>query len=230
MKTNNILSDVNRLTRNGVYSSLLIISTTLQTNPAIAATVSSTTFNGNTFNLMTDSFGNEWLSLLATDGQTFGFVSNQIDGAIGDYASYHFATRTEVVALFTDYGATAFDIGPTNASFAPASALQSDFGSTGAISIGEPVTWGYTSTILVQGANTFPSFHLSPFARVQTSKGEAEFRTTLSIDVSNDANPHLRGSWLIRNTAVSTVPVPAAIWLFGSGLIGLAGIARHRSY
>lgn len=29
-------------------------------------------------------------------------------------------------------------------------------------------------------------------------------------------------------TSVSEVPVPAAIWLFGSGLIGLAGIARRK--
>lgn len=28
---------------------------------------------------------------------------------------------------------------------------------------------------------------------------------------------------------VSAVPVPAAVWLFGSGLIGLAGIAKRRS-
>jgi len=28
--------------------------------------------------------------------------------------------------------------------------------------------------------------------------------------------------------ATSTVPVPATIWLFGSGLLGLAGVARHR--
>ncbi|MCW9048197.1 MAG: VPLPA-CTERM sorting domain-containing protein [Gammaproteobacteria bacterium] len=29
-------------------------------------------------------------------------------------------------------------------------------------------------------------------------------------------------------TSVSAVPVPAAVWLFGSGLIGLAGIARRK--
>jgi hypothetical protein len=27
---------------------------------------------------------------------------------------------------------------------------------------------------------------------------------------------------------VSSVPVPAAVWLFGSGLLGLAGMARHK--
>ena len=30
------------------------------------------------------------------------------------------------------------------------------------------------------------------------------------------------------NGVVSAVPVPAAVWLFGSGLIGLAGVARRR--
>ena len=29
-------------------------------------------------------------------------------------------------------------------------------------------------------------------------------------------------------SAVSTVPVPAAVWLFGSGLIGLIGVARRK--
>lgn len=30
-------------------------------------------------------------------------------------------------------------------------------------------------------------------------------------------------------SAVSAVPVPAAIWLFGSGLIGLVGVARRKN-
>ena len=32
----------------------------------------------------------------------------------------------------------------------------------------------------------------------------------------------------VYNIAVTAVPVPAAVWLFGSGLIGLVGIARRR--
>ncbi|MCW9006033.1 MAG: VPLPA-CTERM sorting domain-containing protein [Gammaproteobacteria bacterium] len=31
---------------------------------------------------------------------------------------------------------------------------------------------------------------------------------------------------MVRDTTV--VPVPAAVWLFGSGLIGLAGFARRK--
>jgi hypothetical protein len=30
------------------------------------------------------------------------------------------------------------------------------------------------------------------------------------------------------NCTAATVPVPAAVWLFGTGLIGLSGIARYR--
>ena len=31
-----------------------------------------------------------------------------------------------------------------------------------------------------------------------------------------------------QGTVASAVPVPAAVWLFGSGLVGLAGVARRR--
>ena len=32
-----------------------------------------------------------------------------------------------------------------------------------------------------------------------------------------------------KGTAFTSVPVPAAVWLFGSGLLGLTGIARKRN-
>jgi len=32
----------------------------------------------------------------------------------------------------------------------------------------------------------------------------------------------------VTNITTSTIPVPAAVWLFGSGLVGLAGVARRR--
>ena len=34
---------------------------------------------------------------------------------------------------------------------------------------------------------------------------------------------------VVSYSAVSAVPVPAAVWLFGSGLMGLVGVARRRS-
>ena len=35
-------------------------------------------------------------------------------------------------------------------------------------------------------------------------------------------------AWAVHSGDVSAVPVPAAIWLFGSGLLGLAGITRYK--
>lgn len=43
-----------------------------------------------------------------------------------------------------------------------------------------------------------------------------------------DADMANWGSFVASGTAVTTIPVPAAAWLFGSGLIGLVGIARRK--
>jgi len=51
------------------------------------------------------------------------------------------------------------------------------------------------------------------------------FAFTLGFDFTG-SNASTAVSTDIINTSV--VPVPAAVWLFGSGLIGLAGVARRR--
>jgi hypothetical protein len=35
--------------------------------------------------------------------------------------------------------------------------------------------------------------------------------------------------WAVRAGDVGAVPVPAAVWLFGSGLLGLIGVARRKN-
>lgn len=46
--------------------------------------------------------------------------------------------------------------------------------------------------------------------------------------VSLGANSSVGSSGCSGVTDVSEVPLPAAIWLFGSGLIGLVGMARRK--
>jgi len=35
-------------------------------------------------------------------------------------------------------------------------------------------------------------------------------------------------TWAVHSGNVGAVPIPASIWLFGSGLLGLVGMARHK--
>ncbi len=54
-------------------------------------------------------------------------------------------------------------------------------------------------------------------------------RDILSSDrfASNGSRPDLPISWLLHKN-VATVPVPAAVWLFGTALIGFVGMSRRR--
>lgn len=40
----------------------------------------------------------------------------------------------------------------------------------------------------------------------------------------------LEGEWAVQTDdfRAMVVPIPAAVWLFGSGLIGLVGVARRK--
>jgi hypothetical protein len=61
----------------------------------------------------------------------------------------------------------------------------------------------------------------------------------LIADLSNDTNYTLRTTFdfnganevtAAATTSITVVPVPAAAWLFGSGLIGLMGLARRKKH
>ena len=49
----------------------------------------------------------------------------------------------------------------------------------------------------------------------------------VSINLSFASGTDLLGHW--DATTFTVVPVPAAVWLFGSGLLGLVGVARRKS-
>jgi hypothetical protein len=55
----------------------------------------------------------------------------------------------------------------------------------------------------------------------------AELDEGLSFDVSYLIN-EIGSTDVVRLSVVSSVPIPSAVWFFGSGLLGLLGMARHK--
>jgi len=97
------------------------------------------------------------------------------------------------------------------------------------------------SDAVMSGANSFPigptpmattSFDLTggtlplvvdPSGIAGSPGGAGPYQgDSISLDIGNAGSMHL------ISITPSPVPVPATVWLFGSGLLGLAGMARHR--
>jgi hypothetical protein len=62
----------------------------------------------------------------------------------------------------------------------------------------------------------------STFPFVSTSRWQFKFNLGEQGGTGDTANNY---AWAVRDGDIGVVPIPAAIWLFGSGLIGLAGLA-----
>ena len=65
--------------------------------------------------------------------------------------------------------------------------------------------------------------------------GGLDYGEAVSVSMFNGIQYHddmerLRFTWAVYTGDVEAVPVPAAVWLFASGLIGLVGFARRKAH
>jgi hypothetical protein len=101
---------------------------------------------------------------------------------------------------------------------------------------------------LTRGCGTIRCYIITPYLRASTTefssstfKNAGYFETdgtpdldfgvnfsTVSISNADNGAQTVFAIWT-PVTATSPVPIPAAIWLFGSGLLGLVGIARKKA-
>jgi hypothetical protein len=59
-------------------------------------------------------------------------------------------------------------------------------------------------------------------------KNKADSRHFQGCDIQRDGllQEEFFGSYLVRFQAPTTTPIPATVWLFGAGILGLFGIRR----
>jgi len=100
-------------------------------------------------------------------------------------------------------------------------------------------TW--TSTILLNfmGVYDYPLTNTSPFSNVRTNHywSATEVATIPTsawfFHFNSGTQSHIskgtgKFAWAVQSGNVGAVPIPAAVWLFGSGLLGLIGVARRK--
>ena len=92
-----------------------------------------------------------------------------------------------------------------------------DWGEPLVFSMSDSVTGGYTTDGLTQWSIQADGYN----ALIHTLDGDGDGINGINLYLGSELS-------LIGDVELHTVPVPAAVWLFSSGLIGLLGFARRK--
>jgi hypothetical protein len=166
----------------------------------------------------TDS-GLDWLDLTETNNMTYFLVSSQL-GAGGQFYGWRYATNNEAVTLWSNFNVDV-SIGLTIEPIDPGIVIATGF--LGNTYNEESSTFshgllGLTGDLTAQlDVPTVGAWYYKPEALNVYSAPNDRYQIRSNARIS-------MGSYLVRD--VPTVPVPAAFWLFGSGLIGLVGFTK----
>lgn len=178
------------------------------------------------FGLMDWDTANHWIMAMNADGGTgyLGFNDwrmpttlvpdssciNSFDGTPSNDAQGLNCTGSEMGHLFyTEFGAQSMLGG-----YALDTANPDELAKFSAIGYDNNITrhyWSATEYVLAPAPATAAMFfNFDSGEQLASGKYVSEF------------------VWAVRSGDVAAVPVPASLWLFGSGLLGLIGISRHK--
>lgn len=142
----------------------------------------------------------EWLDLAYSSGLSRSYINTQF-GEGGEFAGWRYATLSEAVALWTSASSGYSDTTEAVENWV------SFVGRTG-------TQWGYPQILSVTGSGQVVGANYVKGSGWQTG----------DIGMSWGAGMTAGSNWLVRE--VSAVPAPAAAWLLGTGILGLAGLRR----
>ena len=171
-----------------------------------------------------DITGLVWGDMYRTDGLSYNQVlaSMQTGGA---NEGYRVATASEVLELYNAYIPTELSTSSIGVNVGPETGVAAIFFDFfGPTHVGyeglsdERYILGHTSDFRSENMN----YHLTIQLFEDAFGGDIFFSYNTSSILENVSHENF-GTYI-----VSAVPVPAAAWLFGSGLIGLVGFARRK--
>ena len=216
----------------GIKSIALGVSALILSSSVNAAIIS-TDWQAADDNLITQdtNSGLEWLDLTVTVGMSYDAVSAQL-GVGGDYEGWRYATTSELIGFFDAFGGdSGYYSGwstQNNGLFDVIAPYWGDLFCSNYSSC--PTGEGY-SQVIHNGIFSDASNATRSQIYDRPVNGQPDVTTYDNVLVDGIQIPNTialegMGSALVRD--VSAVPVPAAAWLFGSGLLGLIGVARRK--
>jgi len=196
------------------------------TGLVLSASVNAALIDNGDYTTDTDT-GLDWLDLTYTDGISYNEVNNHRDSYSG--GGWSIASASQVVEMITNYLGYSPVQGWDTSNY-PLHYLQVElFGITRSLSGSvASYTSGYTSDISTYPGPGVQGDHLTiqfgTHSQLYPEQGSYLYDTWGQPDTQGFDGI---GTYLIRPAIIAT-PTPAAVWLFGSGLIGLVGFARRK--
>lgn len=239
---NHLATRIRTVVRSRLAQSLAVVLMGLASLPSQAALVNGTgSFNTTSYGFTTDtSSGLDWLDIPYSGSDTYSNMQTLVNTS-GFFGGWRHATLADLmgfmgnfidpskisystVGVGTIYSAAGYPKVETALSGVPVDV----FGYTGSHSSGNVLNnatfAGGIVADTVDGKNI--SFTIGRMAGLfQTANDYVSY----AMVAPNVSTRH----WLVRDNpdfpAVSPVPAPAAVWLFGSGLLALIGVVRRRT-
>jgi len=165
--------------------------------------------------------GLNWLDLSVTASLSHDSVVANLESG-GIFQGFQLATQVEVLNLWANAGITNYERTWVTNQFDPVKDLVERLGAT--VMVEEGLFTFATHTIgMAEGGLALPqnerwAMELT-YAPDNLNSRTSTNHYTWSTSV---ADPHY-STYLVQ-----AVPVPSAVWLFGSGLVGLVGFARRK--
>ena len=193
---------------------------------SVNAALVSTDWNSTGDNLITrdTTSGLDWLDLAETINMSYETVNTQL-GSGGAFEGFRFATSAEVVDLWANFGvnlaagAATYNYGFVDPGIIEATSLL------GNTITNDVVAYGALG-MSADGPNDYYRDNLGAYYINALGSDGPQYHV-VDYSTRHVAYPSDQvGSYLVQT---SVVPIPAAVWLFGSGLVGLIGVARRNT-